>query len=85
MVTELSVVIVEYSSAEQLQACLSSLCEHTQPAGDFEVVVVVNPAVSHLHTMIDGMATPYRLRAIPRPPGNHASAANRGIEAAGGQ
>jgi glycosyltransferase involved in cell wall biosynthesis len=37
-----SIVIATYNRADRLSACLAALADQSQPAADFEVVVVVD-------------------------------------------
>ena len=39
---EASIIIPTYNRAEKLRSCLEALSKQTQPASDFEVIVVVD-------------------------------------------
>lgn len=79
-----SVIIPTYNRSTLLRNCLQSLCEQTQPAQDFEVVVVVDGSTDGTLQMLEGLSVPYRLRVIYQANQGQAAALNRGAVAAEG-
>ena len=82
---ELSVIISTNGKVEQLRACLEALCLQTQPAADFEVIVVVNDSTDATSEMLTNLSTPFRLYVIRQRTCGQGVACNRGVEAAAGR
>jgi len=82
---ELSIVIPTYNRAEQLRACLEALSHQTQPATDFEVIVVVDGSTDGTREMLADLTTAYRLRVIWQENSGQGAARNRGVDAAIGR
>jgi peptidoglycan/xylan/chitin deacetylase (PgdA/CDA1 family) len=82
---EASVIIPTYNRVEQLRACLEALADQTQPAADYEVVVVVDGSTDGTSEMLASLITPYSLRVIHQPNSGQAAALNRGAAAASGR
>ena len=82
---ELSVIIATYNRAQRLRLCLEALAQQTQPATDFEVIVVVDGSTDDTPALLANLTTPYLLRVIYQPNGGQPAALNRGIVEASGR
>ena len=82
---ELSVIIATYNRRERLRACLAALTLQSQPAGDFEVIVVVDGSTDGTEEMLAGLQLPYALQVISQNNSGQSRALNRGVEAARGR
>ena len=82
--TYLSIIIPTYNGAEGLRACLEALCHQTQPATDFEVIVVMHGATDCTSSMLADLATPYRLNVIQQRHSGCGAAFNRGVATTAG-
>jgi len=78
----LSVIIGSYNRVGMLRACLNHLNRQSQPASDFEVVVVVDGSTDGTMEMLSDLATPYRLQVIWQENAGQAAALNAGIQKA---
>ncbi|MBV9580864.1 MAG: glycosyltransferase [Chloroflexi bacterium] len=81
---ELSIIIPTYNRAELLRACLAALSRQTQPASDFEVIVVVDGSSDGTLEMLAHQTTPFRLHVLTQPNSGAAVARNQGARAAAG-
>jgi peptidoglycan/xylan/chitin deacetylase (PgdA/CDA1 family) len=77
--TELSVIIATFGQGRFLRDCLDRLCHQTQPAADFEVIVVGNACINRGWAMLRGLDVPYRLRICYEQDGSQAAAWNHGV------
>ena len=75
---EASIIIPTYNRCEKLQSCLIALSQQTQPASDFEVIVVVDGSTDGTLDMLARLETPFALRVIPQPNSGQPAALNRG-------
>lgn len=82
---ELSVIIPTYNRAEQLHTCLDALSRQTQPAADFEVVVVVDGSIDGTDEMLTKLVTPYVLRVLRQENSGQHVARNHGVAIARGR
>jgi glycosyltransferase involved in cell wall biosynthesis len=83
-VVELSVIIPTYNRTDRLRTCLEALSRQTQPASDFEVIVVVDGSTDGTREMLANLVVPYALRVIWQQNCGQCAALNRGVEAACG-
>ena len=79
---ELSVVIATHNRAQMLRRCLDSLAAQTADPASFEVIVANDGSSDGTAAMVDGIATPYKLRHLRLAQGGQPRAQNAGIEAA---
>src|SRR5689334_12557796 len=82
---ELSIIIATYNREQRLRVCLQSLARQTQPAADFEVLVVVDGSTDGTREMLARLRTPYALRTLWQPNSGQCAAQNRGIAEAAGR
>jgi glycosyltransferase involved in cell wall biosynthesis len=82
---ELSVIIPTYNRAAPLRACLEALARQTQPASDFEVIVVVDGSTDGTADMLARYGSSLPLRVHVQENRGQAAARNRGLELAIGQ
>jgi glycosyltransferase involved in cell wall biosynthesis len=82
---ELSVIIPTYNRAQRLRTCLEALARQTQPAADFEVVVVVDGSTDETADMLTKLTTPYRLKVLYQPNSGQHIARNNGVNHAQGR
>ena len=82
---EASVIIPTYNRAEKLRGCLEALSRQTQPAHDFEVIVVVDGSTDETVQMLADLTTPFSLRVIRQPNSGQPRALNRGVAKAQGR
>jgi glycosyltransferase involved in cell wall biosynthesis len=75
---EASIIIPTYNRAEKLRRCLEALADQTQPASDFEVIVVVDGSTDGTREMLANLETPFALRTIQQPNSGQPAALNRG-------
>ena len=75
---EASLIIATYNRAEKLRSCLAALSNQTQPATDFEVVVVVDGSTDGTEEMLADLEVPFALRVILQPNTGQPAALNRG-------
>jgi glycosyltransferase involved in cell wall biosynthesis len=75
---EASVIIPTYNRAERLRRCLEALSGQTQPASDFEVIVVVDGSTDGTREMLASLVTPFALRVMHQPNSGQPAALNRG-------
>ena len=78
---ELSVVIPTHNRAAQLRTILEALGHQTQPATDFEVIVVDDGSTDRTAGILEEIKTPYVLRVIRLAKSGQCVARNRGIAA----
>jgi glycosyltransferase involved in cell wall biosynthesis len=64
MPPELSIVIPTYDRRERLRACLDALARQTQPASDFEVIVVDDGSSDGTLEMLEALSLPFFLRVV---------------------
>ena len=74
---EASIIIPTYNRAEKLRRCLEALSVQTQPAPDFEVVVVVDGSSDGTLEMLASFETSFELRVIQQPNAGQSVALNR--------
>ena len=79
--SELSVIIPTHNRAAHLRNCLEALGHQTQPAADFEVIVVDDGSTDGTPEMLAEIETPFRLRVICQAKAGQCAALNRGITA----
>jgi peptidoglycan/xylan/chitin deacetylase (PgdA/CDA1 family)/GT2 family glycosyltransferase len=84
-VPELSVVIATRNRSASLHRCLVRLSRQTQPAEDFEVIVVVDGSTDDTLQMLASLQTPYTLRMLTQPRSGQQAALNCGVAAARGR
>lgn len=82
---ELSIIIPTYNRVAPLRACLESLCQQTQAANDFEVVVVMDGSTDGSRELLAQLATPFELRAFWHENCKQAATRNRGTQEARGR
>src|SRR5581483_11753966 len=82
---ELSVVIPTFNRASRLRTCLEALAHQTQPAEDFEVVVVVDGSTDDTRQMLSELKLPFLLRVIEQPNQGQCAARNHGAQVASGR
>ena len=80
-----SVVIPTYNRSRQMLQALESLRAQTQPAANFEVVVVVDGSTDDTLLLLEEYATPYALRVIQQKNAGASAARNRGVAEAQGE
>jgi len=81
-VPELSVIVASHNRRELLRRCLDSLAAQTEDPAGFEVIVADDGSGDGTEAMVEGLATPYRLRLLSLPKRGQAAAQNAGVEAA---
>ncbi len=77
----LSVVIPTHNRLTRLRMCLEALAHQTQPATDYEVIVVDDGSTDGTHEILAEIETPYVLRLIRQAKSGQCAALNRGIAA----
>jgi len=83
---ELSIVIPTFNRAERLRACLDALGLQTQPAADFEVIVVDDGSTDGTAEMLETLATPFLLRVVlQKENSGYGAARNAGVSVASGE
>jgi GT2 family glycosyltransferase len=82
---ELSVLIATRNRHDLLRRCLDSLGSQTQDPADFEVIVADDGSSDGSAAMAEGLATPFRLRALRLEGGGQAAAQNAALEVAEGE
>jgi len=82
---ELSIIIPTYTRVDSLRTCLESLSHQTQPAADYEVIVIVDGSTDGTCEMLERLTPPYRLRVYWQPNSGQTEARNRGIALAEGR
>ena len=80
-----SVIIPTYNRAAKLRSCLAALSNQTQPASDFEVIVVVDGSTDETVQMLTDLKTPFSLQVIHQPNSGQPRALNRGASEASGR
>jgi glycosyltransferase involved in cell wall biosynthesis/peptidoglycan/xylan/chitin deacetylase (PgdA/CDA1 family) len=85
VVPELSIVIPTYNRATRLRACLEALAQQTEPARDFEVIVVIDGSTDNTEEMISQISVPYSLHVLQQDNSGQNIARNRGVAAAKGR
>ena len=78
---ELSVVIPTHNRAARLRRCLEALSLQTQPAGDFEVIVIDDGSSDDTPEILAKIQTPFTLRVIRQANRGQCAARNLGVEA----
>ena len=78
---ELSVVIPTHNRAARLRMCIEALGHQTQPATDFEVIVIDDGSTDGTPEILAEIETPYVLRVIRQAKSGQCAALNRGIAA----
>lgn len=81
---EISVIVAAVFDLKALHACLVSLDNQTQPAEDYEVIIVTAGAQDEIRKMLSKVDPSYRFSVCQKPGVNLPAALNRGVEAAGG-
>jgi glycosyltransferase involved in cell wall biosynthesis/peptidoglycan/xylan/chitin deacetylase (PgdA/CDA1 family) len=84
-VVEISVIIPTYNRAGRLRACLDALNHQTQPADDYEVIVVVDGSTDETLKMLENLVTNYALRVLYQDNSGQNVARNHGVTHAHGQ
>ena len=82
---EASIIIPTYNRAAKLRSCLAALSNQTQPACDFEVIVVVDGSMDETIQILADLKTPVSLKVIWQPNSGQPSALNRGAAEARGR
>jgi glycosyltransferase involved in cell wall biosynthesis len=82
---ELSIIIPTFNRAEKLRVCLDALARQTQPASDFEVVVVDDGSADGTAEMLEGMSTAFARRVVRQENQGYGGARNHGAEIASGR
>ena len=82
---EASIIIPTYNRAEKLRRCLEALTKQTQPASDFEVIVVVDGSTDSTLEMLANLETLFTLRVIQQQNSGQPAALNRGASESGGR
>jgi glycosyltransferase involved in cell wall biosynthesis len=75
---EASIIIPTYNRSELLRSCLLALSNQTQPARDFEVIVVVDGSTDGTLEMLASLEPPFTLRVIQQSNSGQPAALNRG-------
>jgi len=57
-VIEMSIVIPTYNRAKRLQICLEALARQTQPANEFEVIVVNDGGTDDTEKIVSSLKVP---------------------------
>ncbi len=81
---ELSVVIPTYNRVDRLRACLEALARQTQPAADFEVIVVIDGGTDDTAKMLSNLNMPFALKVLSQENGGQNIARNHGVDFAQG-
>ena len=82
---EASIIIPTYNRVAKLRSCLAALSNQTQPACDFEVIVVVDGSTDETVQMLTNLKTPFSLQVIHQPNSGQPYALNRGAYEAQGR
>jgi peptidoglycan/xylan/chitin deacetylase (PgdA/CDA1 family) len=82
MTLQLSIVIPTFNRAARLRTCMDSLCRQTQPASEFEVIVVLDGSTDESEQMLRAMSTPFTLRVVRQENQGNGAARNHGAEVA---
>ena len=80
---EFSIIIPTHNRAARLRVCLEALSLQTQPATDFEVIVIDDGSTDGTSEILAEIETPFVLRVIRQTEGGQCAALNRGIAASG--
>jgi peptidoglycan/xylan/chitin deacetylase (PgdA/CDA1 family)/glycosyltransferase involved in cell wall biosynthesis len=80
---ELSIIIPTHNRAARLRMCLEALGIQTQPASDFEVIVIDDGSDDGTPEMLAEIETPFALRVIRQTKSGQCAALNRGIDDSG--
>ena len=80
-----SIIIPTYNRAEKLRSCLEALSDQTQPACDYEAVVVVDGSMDGSLEMLANLQTPFALRVLHQSNSGQPVALNRGAAASRGR
>ncbi|MEC4888420.1 MAG: polysaccharide deacetylase family protein [Nitrospira sp.] len=83
--TEVSIIILAGGHADRLRGCLGSFCRQTQPAEDYEVVVVFSGSSDDTDDTLSDLAVPYKLCGVRANRRGFGVALNGGVEAASGR
>jgi peptidoglycan/xylan/chitin deacetylase (PgdA/CDA1 family)/glycosyltransferase involved in cell wall biosynthesis len=81
----ISLVIPTFNRASLLKVCLQALSAQTQPAGDFEVIVVVDGSTDHTREVLAQSRFPYQLRVLCQSNKGQPAALNLGVKQARGR
>jgi glycosyltransferase involved in cell wall biosynthesis len=76
---EASIIIPTYNRAANLRSCLAALSNQTQPACDYEIIVVVDGSTDETVGMLADLKTPFALQVISQPNSGQPIALNRGV------
>jgi glycosyltransferase involved in cell wall biosynthesis/peptidoglycan/xylan/chitin deacetylase (PgdA/CDA1 family) len=82
---EVSVIIPTYNRRERLRQCLNALAQQTQPAQDYEVIVVVDGSTDGTVEMLRELETPYELKVLIQENCGQTYALHHGISSAKGK
>jgi glycosyltransferase involved in cell wall biosynthesis len=81
-IVKISVVIPSYEGGDRIGRALHALCSQTIPAGDFEVIVIVDGEDEASMRVAQNVPAPFHLRVFSQPHSGAGAARNAGLLAA---
>jgi peptidoglycan/xylan/chitin deacetylase (PgdA/CDA1 family)/GT2 family glycosyltransferase len=81
----ISIIISTRNRALKLRRCLEALARQTQPAADYEVIVVDDGSTDLTQAMLQSFSAPYQLRSLRQAWSREGAARNRGVSVASGR